>query len=207
MWPQLSALSYQRSQPEVKALCEKHGIPYTQESVWIRLKKTVDIMTGDATQRPYPPSYELQKDLMVWNSNKADSVSPTSATPTTTTAATTTTATTTTTTTRWRRVRLWRRSTRIFLAMRSSRRRQSRSSPKRKFGSGNGGRLSMSWGAAVSANSGAQARLDGGAGVVEVEVGGWDVYIYPPDGGYTRAKAALALVRTWLVRGRSTRAC
>jgi len=74
MWPQLSALSYQRSQPEVKALCEKHGIPYTQESVWIRLRKTVNIMTGKDTQRPYPPAYELEKDMMVWNSNKADSV-------------------------------------------------------------------------------------------------------------------------------------
>merc|ERR1719424_2550999 len=73
-WPQLSMLSYQRSQPEVKALCEKHGIPYTQESVWIRLRKTVNIMTGKDTQRPYPPAYELEKDMMVWNSNKVDSV-------------------------------------------------------------------------------------------------------------------------------------
>merc|ERR1711907_342510 len=74
LWPQLSALSYQKSQPEVKAICEKHGIPYTQESVWIRLKKTVDIMTGKATQRPFPPAYEVEKHKMVWNSNKADSI-------------------------------------------------------------------------------------------------------------------------------------
>merc|ERR1719198_125512 len=46
MWPQLSALSYQKAQPEVKAICERNGVPYIQESVWIRLKKTVDIMVG-----------------------------------------------------------------------------------------------------------------------------------------------------------------
>jgi hypothetical protein len=37
---------YQRLQPQVKALCAKYGIPYVQESVWKRVKKTVDIMVG-----------------------------------------------------------------------------------------------------------------------------------------------------------------
>merc|ERR1711988_59993 len=70
LWPQPSALSYQKAQPEVKAICEKHGVPYVQESVWIRLKKTVDIMVGDSSMRPYPTPYEKESDLMVWNSNK-----------------------------------------------------------------------------------------------------------------------------------------
>merc|ERR1711908_32735 len=70
LWPQLSALSYQKAQPEVKAICEKHGVPYTQESVWIRLKKTVDIMVGKASMREYPVAYEYEKDIMVWNSEK-----------------------------------------------------------------------------------------------------------------------------------------
>ena len=30
MWPQLSALSYQKAQPEVAAICAKYGVPYVQ---------------------------------------------------------------------------------------------------------------------------------------------------------------------------------
>merc|ERR1711966_540811 len=33
VWPSLSALSYQRAAPELKAICDKHGVPYIQESV------------------------------------------------------------------------------------------------------------------------------------------------------------------------------
>ncbi|HRH90977.1 MAG TPA: hypothetical protein PLW01_03575 [Agitococcus sp.] len=40
---------YQRLQPQVKALCEKYSIPYVQESVWVRLKKTVDVMVGNSS--------------------------------------------------------------------------------------------------------------------------------------------------------------
>jgi fatty acid desaturase len=46
LFPKMSMLSYQRMQPEVKAICQKYGIPYVQENVFIRLKKTVDIMIG-----------------------------------------------------------------------------------------------------------------------------------------------------------------
>ena len=46
LWPDLPMSEYQRLQPQVKALCAKYGIPYVQESVWKRLKKTVDIMVG-----------------------------------------------------------------------------------------------------------------------------------------------------------------
>ena len=47
LWPDLPMSEYQRLQPQVKALCQKYGIPYVQESVWVRLKKTVDIMVGN----------------------------------------------------------------------------------------------------------------------------------------------------------------
>jgi fatty acid desaturase len=30
LWPQLSALSYQKAQPEVAAICAKYGVPYVQ---------------------------------------------------------------------------------------------------------------------------------------------------------------------------------
>jgi len=68
VWPNLSALSYQRGQPELKAICEKYGVPYIQESVWVRLKKTVDIMVGLADQRPFPSHLERESDLKVWTS-------------------------------------------------------------------------------------------------------------------------------------------
>ena len=35
-------LSYQKAMPKVKLLCKKHNIPYVQENVFIRLKKTID---------------------------------------------------------------------------------------------------------------------------------------------------------------------
>jgi fatty acid desaturase len=63
VWPNLSALSYQRAQPELRAICERHGVPYIQESVWVRLRKTVDIMTGKANQRPFPAHLERASDL------------------------------------------------------------------------------------------------------------------------------------------------
>ncbi|MFT5434070.1 MAG: fatty acid desaturase, partial [Myxococcota bacterium] len=51
VWPDLSMLQYQRVQPSLKALCEEFGVPYAQESVFKRLRKTLDIMTGGETMR------------------------------------------------------------------------------------------------------------------------------------------------------------
>ena len=53
VWPSLSMLSYQRSQPELAAICARHGVPYVQESVFTRLWKTLDIMVGRASMRPF----------------------------------------------------------------------------------------------------------------------------------------------------------
>jgi len=63
LWPDLSMLSYQKAQPLVKAICAKHGVPYVQESVWRRLKKTVDVMVGDASMRKFPSKYANEADL------------------------------------------------------------------------------------------------------------------------------------------------
>ncbi|KAF3980921.1 MAG: fatty acid desaturase [Methylococcales symbiont of Hymedesmia sp. n. MRB-2018] len=46
LWPDIPLSRYQIAQPKVKAVCEKHGIPYCQEPVFTRLWKTLDIMTG-----------------------------------------------------------------------------------------------------------------------------------------------------------------
>mmetsp|Transcript_10997 Transcript_10997/g.16095 ORF Transcript_10997/g.16095 Transcript_10997/m.16095 type:complete len:480 (-) Transcript_10997:290-1729(-) len=62
VWPDLSMLQYQRGAPVLKALCEKHGVPYVQESVWTRLRKTVDIMVGKTSMMVFPTKLEPAKD-------------------------------------------------------------------------------------------------------------------------------------------------
>jgi hypothetical protein len=55
-------LQYQVGAPKLKLLCQKYGVPYTQENVFIRLKKTVDIMIGRTTMRAFPTEYEPIRD-------------------------------------------------------------------------------------------------------------------------------------------------
>ena len=66
LWPDLSMLSYQRSAPMVRAICEKHGVPYVQQNVFRRLKKTADIMVGATSMRPFDASWEYQPDAFKW---------------------------------------------------------------------------------------------------------------------------------------------
>jgi len=49
LWPDMSLLQYRKIQPKVRAICERHGVPYVQEPMWTRVRKTVDIMVGDAS--------------------------------------------------------------------------------------------------------------------------------------------------------------
>lgn len=65
VWPDLSMLAYQKAAPQLKAICEKYGVPYVQESVFTRLRKTVDIMVGKTTMRTFPTQYEPSKDKAV----------------------------------------------------------------------------------------------------------------------------------------------
>jgi fatty acid desaturase len=51
LWPDLPMRAYQRAQPRVKALCEAHGVPYVQQSVWTRIWRTVQIMVGAESMR------------------------------------------------------------------------------------------------------------------------------------------------------------
>jgi fatty acid desaturase len=46
MFPDISMKSYQKAQPKIKAICEKHGVPYVQESVWKRVVQLADVMVG-----------------------------------------------------------------------------------------------------------------------------------------------------------------
>jgi len=69
-WPQLSMLSYQKSAPQLRAICEKHGVPYVQESVFTRLKRTADIMVGKDTMRPFDESWEYEPDRFLWTEQR-----------------------------------------------------------------------------------------------------------------------------------------
>ena len=51
LFPALPLSQYQKIQPQVKAICEKHGIEYKQESVFKRLIKAVNIMTGKTSMK------------------------------------------------------------------------------------------------------------------------------------------------------------
>jgi len=62
LWPQLSMLSYQRSQPIVLSLCKKHGIPYVQQNVFWRLHKLIEIMVGAKSMRKFPVAFEHKPD-------------------------------------------------------------------------------------------------------------------------------------------------
>merc|ERR1712136_183419 len=50
-FPALTPLHYQRLHPRFKAVCARHGVPYIQEPVWVRVRKTVDVMVGDGVHK------------------------------------------------------------------------------------------------------------------------------------------------------------
>jgi len=60
LWPDLSMKSYQNAMPIVKEICKKYNVPYIQESVFLRLKKTVDIMIGKTEMRDFPEGVILE---------------------------------------------------------------------------------------------------------------------------------------------------
>ena len=51
LYPDLPMSAYARIAPKVRALCEKHGIPYVQESVWKRFAKMAKVFVGEAKMR------------------------------------------------------------------------------------------------------------------------------------------------------------
>lgn len=53
LFPDIPMLQYRKVAPKVKALCEKHGIPYLQESVWTRVRKMADIVVGRSRMLRY----------------------------------------------------------------------------------------------------------------------------------------------------------
>jgi fatty acid desaturase len=45
----LSLLQYTKIQPEIEKLCQEYDVPYIQESVFVRLKKTIKVFLGKDT--------------------------------------------------------------------------------------------------------------------------------------------------------------
>jgi len=62
VWPDLSMLQYQRGAPRLREICERHGVPYIRENVFMRLWKTLDIMVGRTSMRTFPTEMEPTKD-------------------------------------------------------------------------------------------------------------------------------------------------
>lgn len=60
LFPDLSAYEYQVIQKDVEDVCRKYNVPYVCENVFIRLWKTVKIMTGQESI-PYYEGSELDK--------------------------------------------------------------------------------------------------------------------------------------------------
>ena len=61
-FPSHSMRQYQKGAPRVEEICERHGVPYVKENVFIRLKKTLDIMVGTASMIEFPVELEPAAD-------------------------------------------------------------------------------------------------------------------------------------------------
>jgi fatty acid desaturase len=55
LFPDVPMRALQRVQPRVKALCERFGVPYVQQSVFARFGKMVRVFTGEETMRRVAP--------------------------------------------------------------------------------------------------------------------------------------------------------
>lgn len=51
VWPDLPMLKYRQAAPQLKLICQKHGVPYIEESVFRRFGKLWSIMMGDIDMR------------------------------------------------------------------------------------------------------------------------------------------------------------
>ncbi len=51
LWPDLPMLKYQQAQPEVAAICQKHGVPYIYEPLPRRIKKMWQLLTGQGRMK------------------------------------------------------------------------------------------------------------------------------------------------------------
>lgn len=52
LYPDMPMNKYRELQPKVEAVCNKYGVPYKKDSVWIRSKKLIDVMVGKVDMQP-----------------------------------------------------------------------------------------------------------------------------------------------------------
>ena len=52
LFPDLPLRQYERAQSRLKTICRKHGVPYREESVFRRMRMTVDVMVGKTSLQP-----------------------------------------------------------------------------------------------------------------------------------------------------------
>jgi fatty acid desaturase len=60
LWPNMTMLQYSKAQPRVEAICEEHGVPYVQESIFARFRKLVRIATGKDKMKTWKPEEHLR---------------------------------------------------------------------------------------------------------------------------------------------------
>jgi len=51
-------LAYQKAAPQVREICDRHGVPYVKENVFWRVHKTCEIMVGTTSMRWFPEKAE-----------------------------------------------------------------------------------------------------------------------------------------------------
>jgi fatty acid desaturase len=51
LFPDMTMRSYRKMAPKVQAICQKYGVNYIKENVFIRLKKTMDVFVGTASMK------------------------------------------------------------------------------------------------------------------------------------------------------------
>ena len=54
LYPDLPMLKYQQFQPRIREICERHGLPYVQESVFKRFARMSRNFIGDTKMKTYP---------------------------------------------------------------------------------------------------------------------------------------------------------
>lgn len=54
LYPDLPMLKYQEFQPRIREICERHGLPYVQDSVFVRFAKMARNFLGDTKMKVYP---------------------------------------------------------------------------------------------------------------------------------------------------------
>lgn len=60
LWPDMTMLQYSKAQPRVEEICEKHGVPYVQESIFKRFRKLIRIATGKDKMKVWEPEKFLR---------------------------------------------------------------------------------------------------------------------------------------------------